>query len=112
MDQFVDKAIRMRERYDEEKIVDEAAERRYMFLYGLAQQTGDRRRIRDEVLNILLAGRDTTASLLSNMFFLLAKHPSTWVKLQEEVATLEGRAPTYEQLRNMKYLKYCLNESE
>jgi cytochrome P450 len=111
MDQFVDKAIRMRERYDEEKIVDEAAERRYMFLYGLAQQTGDRRRIRDEVLNILLAGRDTTASLLSNMFFLLAKHPSTWVKLQEEVATLEGRAPTYEQLRNMKYLKYCLNET-
>ncbi|KAL4904220.1 hypothetical protein BDW74DRAFT_33005 [Aspergillus multicolor] len=111
MDQFVDKAIKLRENAGNEKVVDEAAERRYMFLYGLAQQTGDRRRIRDELLNILLAGRDTTASLLSNMFFLLAKHPKIWAKLQEEVATLEGRAPTYEQLRNMKYLKYCLNET-
>ncbi|KAL4868957.1 hypothetical protein BDV12DRAFT_168659 [Aspergillus spectabilis] len=109
VDQYVDKAVRVREKYDEEK--GETEGRRYTFLNGLAQQTGDRTRIRSELMNILLAGRDTTASLLSNMFFMLAKHPAVWKKLQEEVATLEGRAPTYEQLRNMKYLKYCLNES-
>ncbi|KAI9923720.1 hypothetical protein ASPWEDRAFT_32301 [Aspergillus wentii DTO 134E9] len=112
--QFVDRALKFRERYDEEKAVmgekDEKKEK-YLFLQGLAQQTGDRKRIQDELMNVLLAGRDTTASLLSNMFFMVAKRPDIWNKLRQEVATLEGRAPTYEQLRNLTYVKYCLNES-
>ncbi|KAL4958886.1 cytochrome P450 [Aspergillus stella-maris] len=111
VDQFVDKAMVAREKYDEEKATDESEERRYMFLYGLAMHTGDRSRIRDELMNILLAGRDTTASLLGALFFMLAKHPEVWAKLREEVATLGGRAPTYEQLRDIKYLRWCLNET-
>ncbi|KAF9885071.1 hypothetical protein FE257_000802 [Aspergillus nanangensis] len=112
VEQFVDKALKYREHFDEEKAaVDEDKKERYLFLQGLAKQTGDRDRIRDELMNILLAGRDTTASLLSNMFFMLARSPAVWNKLREEVATLDGRAPTYEQLRNLTYLKYCLNES-
>lgn len=39
---------------------------RYVLLHELAAQTTDKVRIRSELLNILLAGRDTTASLLSN----------------------------------------------
>ncbi|KAL4781733.1 cytochrome P450 [Aspergillus varians] len=30
---------------------------------------------------------------------------------REEVATLEGRAPSYDELQDMKYLKYCINET-
>ncbi|KAE8377117.1 cytochrome P450 [Aspergillus bertholletiae] len=112
VEQFVEKALKYRANYDEEKAAaEDDKKRRYLFLQGLAQQTGDRRRIRDELMNVLLAGRDTTASLLSNMFFMLAKNPRIWNKLREEVASLEGRAPTYEQLRNLTYLKYCMNES-
>jgi cytochrome P450 len=85
-------------------------EERYVFIHELAKQTSDKKRIRDELINILLAGRDTTASLLSNMFFEIAKRPEIWKKLQEEVATLDGRMPTYEELRNLKYVKWCLNE--
>ncbi|PYH44630.1 cytochrome P450 [Aspergillus saccharolyticus JOP 1030-1] len=110
VEQFVEKAVRVRERYSKEDS-DSQENHRYLFLDGLARQTGDRTRIRDELLNVLLAGRDTTASLLSNLFFMLAKHPEVWKKLRDEVATLEGRTPTYEQLRNLTYLKYCLNES-
>ena len=111
VDGFVDMAINHRAGVDEEKSVGADDEKkRYVFLQGLAEQTGDRRRIRDELLNVLLAGRDTTASLLSNMFFMLAKHPRVWKKLREEIATLDGHPPTYEQLRNLKYLKYCMNE--
>jgi cytochrome P450 len=83
---------------------------KYVFSHELARRTSDKRRILDELMNVLLAGRDTTASLLSNMFFMLAKHPAMWDKLRNEVATLEGRLPTYEQLRNLKYLKCCMNE--
>ncbi|KAL4912088.1 cytochrome P450 [Aspergillus aurantiobrunneus] len=111
VDQFVKRALAMQKKYDEEKATDGTADRRYMFLHGLARHTSDAGRIRDELMSLLLAGRDTTASLLGNLFFLLAKHPNVWAKLQEEVATLEGRAPTYDQLQNMKYLKYCLNET-
>lgn len=108
---FVDMALRYRAgAVDEEKVGGGGEKKRYVFLQGLAQQTGDRRRIRDELMNVLLAGRDTTASLLSNMFFMLARHPRVWKKLRDEVASLNGRPPTYEELRNLKYLKYCLNE--
>ncbi|EAW08546.1 cytochrome P450 [Aspergillus clavatus NRRL 1] len=112
VEQFVDKALAVRATPDEEKAQPPAAEKkRYVFLDGLAQQTGDRRRIRDELMNVLLAGRDTTASLLSNLFFMLAKHPRVWARLRAEIATLDGRPPTYEQLRALTYVKYCLNES-
>jgi cytochrome P450 len=84
---------------------------KYVFLYELAKETKDKRRLRDELLNVLLAGRDTTASLLSNMWFMLAKHPEIFAKLRQEVEeTLQGATPTYEQLRNLKYLKWCMNE--
>ncbi|RHZ72402.1 hypothetical protein CDV55_108621 [Aspergillus turcosus] len=116
VEQFVDKALEVRAQGLDEKTLEDGdgdgeKKQRYVFLHGLAQQTGDRRRIRDELMNVLLAGRDTTASLLSNLFFMLAKHPRIWAKLRDEVAFLNGRPPTYEQLRNLTYVKYCLNES-
>jgi cytochrome P450 len=58
-----------------------------------------------------LAGRDTTASLLSNVFFVISKRPDIWSKLQEEIAVLNGQAPDYQQLKDMKYLRAVLNES-
>ncbi|KAJ9610029.1 hypothetical protein H2200_006359 [Cladophialophora chaetospira] len=84
---------------------------KYIFSHELAWRTSDKCRILDELMNILLAGRDTTASLLSNLFFMLAKHPAIWVKLRGEVAGLQGRLPTYDELRSLKYVQYCINES-
>lgn len=113
VEEFVGKALRYREGFDEKDVSDRNGKDdkpKYLFLQGLAQQTGDWRRIRDELMNVLLAGRDTTASLLSNMFFMLAKNPEIWAKLRAEIATLEGHAPKYEQLRSFTYLKYCINE--
>jgi cytochrome P450 len=112
VDKWVDGALRWRE----EREADERAGKpvpqneRYVFIHELVRQTNDKKRLRDELTNILLAGRDTTASLLSNMFFMIAKQPAIWAKLREEVASLDGRLPTYEELKNMKYLKWCLNE--
>jgi cytochrome P450 len=107
VDKFVDEAIR---EHQADKAAGKSDDDRYIFIKELVKQTNDKTRIRSELMNILLAGRDTTASLLSNMFFQIALRPDIWAKLREEVAPLEGRLPTYEELRNMKYLKYCLNE--
>ncbi|KAK4569468.1 hypothetical protein LTR86_003231 [Recurvomyces mirabilis] len=84
---------------------------RYIFIDEIVRQTEDPIRIRSELLNILLAGRDTTASLLTNVWDTLAKRPDMWSCLQSEVAKLDGKAPTFEQLKDMKYLKGLLNES-
>ena len=90
---------------------DSEQKQKYRVVNELVRQTTDRRQIRDELINGLIAGRDTTAGLLSNLFFLLAKHQEAWTKLQDEVnSALNGRLPNYEDLRQMKYLRYCLNE--
>jgi cytochrome P450 len=110
VDRFVDEALKFRKELDEKKGADGQKDEKYYFIQEVAKQTTDSKRIRDELINILLAGRDTTASLLSNMFFELSKRPEIYAKLREEIASLEGRTPTYEELRNFKYLKWCLNE--
>ena len=83
----------------------------YCFLHEVISQTTDKTKIRAELLNILLAGRDTTASLLSNVWFELSKRPKIWARLQHEVATLDGNCPTFEQLKDLKYLNALLKES-
>lgn len=85
---------------------------RYVFVNELAKHDEvDAARVRDETLNILLAGRDTTAALLSNLWFHLAKEPEIYAKLVAEVEELKGEKPSYETLRNMKYVKYVVQES-
>ncbi|KAL3496953.1 n-alkane-inducible cytochrome P450 [Aspergillus germanicus] len=111
---FVDEAFNAaetkKEGHDSQEQQSESKRKR-IFSHELAWRTSDRRRVLDEVMNVLLAGRDTTASLLSNLFFMLAKSPDIWAKLRREVTSLEGRAPTYEQLRSLKYVQSCINES-
>ena len=120
VDRFVDEAVRYREKVaapgdDDAKLPDEeegnGGKRKYVFLHELARSTDDKRRLRDELLNVLLAGRDTTASLLSNMWFCIAKRPEVFARLRREVEEqLGGELPTYEQLKDLKYLKWCMNE--
>ncbi|KAL8953305.1 MAG: hypothetical protein Q9222_000829 [Ikaeria aurantiellina] len=88
---------------------------RYVFLHELLNHTTDKVQIRTELLNILLAGRDTTASLLSNAWWSISRDPSVWHCLQKEVQALESplgeRRPIFEELKDMKYLRAVLNES-
>ncbi|GAM33535.1 hypothetical protein TCE0_011f00495 [Talaromyces pinophilus] len=84
---------------------------RYNLLDELANSCRDPIRLRNELLNVLVAARDTTASLLGSIFYFLARHPDTWDKLRVEVGELNGRLPDYQTLKDMKYLKSVLNET-
>ncbi|RDW75176.1 putative cytochrome P450 52A12 [Coleophoma cylindrospora] len=112
VDGIVDGALERAKALDLEKNIDgkERAER-YIFLDELVKATRNPKQIRDELLNVFLAGRDTTASLLSHSFHVLARRQDIWKKLKAEVDELNGAKPTYETLRNMKYLKNFLNEA-
>lgn len=89
---------------------------RYIFLEALAKDTKDPKMLRDQMLNILLAGRDTTASLLSSVFYLLADNPRVWTKLRSEVVNKFGtiKKPkdeiTFSSLKDITYLRYVLDE--
>ena len=87
----------------------EANSRRYVFLEELAKTGYSEKKIQDELLNILLAGRDTTAGLLSYLFHYLARRPDVFDKLRAEVMALGNDEPTFEDMKGMKYLQYCRN---
>ncbi|KAF6221995.1 hypothetical protein HO133_001963 [Letharia lupina] len=110
VDKFVRKGLAYRKTLDLEK-TDAKADDRYVFLYELVKKTTDPVQLRSELMNILLAGRDTTASLLSDTWFVLARRPDIWAKLREEVDALGGEKPTFQQIKDMRYLKWVLNES-
>jgi len=85
----------------------------FTFLHALAKFTRDPKVIRDQIIAVLLAGRDTTAATLSWTMYELSNYPATYAKLREEVLSVVGpdREPTYEDLKNLKYLTHVLNET-
>ncbi|XP_014554309.1 hypothetical protein COCVIDRAFT_39745 [Bipolaris victoriae FI3] len=111
VDQFVESAMQMRKHATESDTKPSTEYDRNFFLRELAKSTDDKEKIRDEILNILIAGRDTVASLLSSLFFVLARRPDIWNKVKNELAQLKGELPTYDQLRDLKYIRYCINET-
>ncbi|KAF2774105.1 n-alkane-inducible cytochrome P450 [Teratosphaeria nubilosa] len=111
------RAIRESRRFVDE-VVEKALEARgeeggkEAFILQLARdERVDAGRIRDEAMNVLTAGRDTTAGLMSLLWFQLARRPDVWAKLRVEVDGLAGEVPTYERLMEMKYLRFCVNET-
>ncbi|RCK66130.1 hypothetical protein Cantr_01832 [Candida viswanathii] len=90
----------------------------YVFLYELVKQTRDKQVLRDQLLNIMVAGRDTTAGLLSFVFFELARNPEVTNKLREEIEDKFGLGEnasvediSFESLKSCEYLKAVLNET-
>ncbi|KAL9588132.1 MAG: hypothetical protein Q9203_003058 [Teloschistes exilis] len=87
---------------------------KYVFLDFLGKNTPNRTELRSQIINILVAGRDTTACLLSWTLFLLVRHPEVLAKLREEIsAALKGSMDiTRSELRHMNYLQNVLKESK
>ncbi|KAF7924111.1 uncharacterized protein EAE97_010723 [Botrytis byssoidea] len=107
---YVDKALALQVSAPPQKS-ESTDQDRYIFLEQLAKSGYSASKIQAELLNILLAGRDTTASLLTILFMILSREQNVLEKLRKEVMGLEGRAPTFEEMKDMKYLKWCINET-
>ncbi|QRV82734.1 cytochrome P450 family protein [Ceratobasidium sp. AG-Ba] len=82
------------------------------FIDHLVASTDDRQTIANELINLLLAARDTTASMLTFAVYLLAMHPEVMDRARNEVLETVGETavPTYEQIKQMRYLRAVLNE--
>ncbi|KAF8307690.1 cytochrome P450 monooxygenase pc-1 [Clavulina sp. PMI_390] len=98
-----DKALQRRKELlrekDETGTLNHEVEEGTTFLDSLLQQTDNRTLIRDALVNTLSAGRDT--------------HPEVLSTAREEILQVIGpsASPTYEKLRELKYLRAVLNET-
>lgn len=89
---------------------------KYVFLDALVESTRDPVELRSHLISILLAGRDTTASLLSYVFMSFAQHPESYEKLRGIVKETFGtysnpKNLTFEALKSCNYLQWVLNEN-
>jgi cytochrome P450 len=87
----------------------------YVFVHALVRETQDKKALRDQCLNVLLAGRDTTACCLTWTLYLLARHPRVLNKLRTEIETVsslgwDAPQPTRDDLKKMRYLDLILKE--
>jgi cytochrome P450 len=68
--------------------------------------------LRDELLTIFLAGHETTANALTWTWYLLSQHEQVEKKLHDELdEVLEGRAPSFEDVAQLRYTEMVLAES-
>ncbi|EKD19071.1 hypothetical protein MBM_02308 [Drepanopeziza brunnea f. sp. 'multigermtubi' MB_m1] len=105
-DRFVKRAVESSHERKEEPIDGE--KRKFVLLDALVAETKDPIELRDQTLHILLAGRDTTSSLLGWTILLLARHPEAFQKLRRAVMEQFGSEtrPTTREL-NFASLKAC-----
>ena len=83
------------------------------FFEEVARESINNTTLRDQLINVLLAVRDTAACCMSWTVRLLVRHPPIMQLLREEIRSVIGsnRHPRREQLQQMPYLRKVIRES-
>jgi cytochrome P450 len=86
-----------------------------MLMEARDKETGEGmndRELIDEVLTLIVAGHETTASALNSTWYLLAKNPAAEAKLHAEVdAAPEWSAPSLTDMESLQYTHNVCDES-
>ncbi|CAN8254657.1 unnamed protein product [Cochlearia groenlandica] len=99
------------ERINDDEYVNDADPSILRFLLASREEVSSVQ-LRDDLLSMLVAGHETTGSVLTWTIYLLSKNSSALAKAQEEVdRVLAGRNPAYEDIKELKYITRCINES-
>lgn len=87
----------------------------WMLLSARDEETGEGmsdEQVRDEVMTLLLAGHETTATALTWTWYLLSQHPEVEHRLHAELDTvLVGQLPTVEHLDALPYTRMVIQEA-
>jgi cytochrome P450 len=69
------------------------------------------KQLRDEIVNLLFAGHETTAGTLTWVWYMLSQHPEVEQRLWEETeAVLHGEPPTVVHLSRLPYVRMIIDE--
>lgn len=113
LDYYVEKAL-----YEQKQGVGGQATSRPLsdkrsLMRSLSSQTDDKAFIRYQVLQGIMAAQDTTSELLTNVFFLLARHQDYWDCLRAEVKDWsEDKVHDVDGLTSSRLISNILNESK
>lgn len=70
------------------------------------------RELLDEIMTLIIAGHETTASALTWTWYLLSQHPQVAARLQQEIAGLPEDLPmTVESVQQLVYTRQVIEES-
>lgn len=94
----------------EKKTKTSGSDRSYVFLDELLKANAPEEHVVDQILSIIVAGRDTTAAAAASVFYCLARDPESVRKLRKEIADLGVESPTLEELRQLKFLNNVVRE--
>ncbi|RDL38562.1 uncharacterized protein BP5553_02902 [Venustampulla echinocandica] len=90
---------------------------KFVLLEELIEETRDPVELRDQILHLLLAGRDTTSALISWTIALLSRHPEAFDRLRRSIIEHFGteiqptNELTFTSLKGCKELTYVLHET-
>ncbi|XP_031285160.1 carotene epsilon-monooxygenase, chloroplastic isoform X1 [Pistacia vera] len=99
------------ERIDDEEYVNDGDPSILRFLLASREEVSSVQ-LRDDLLSMLVAGHETTGSVLTWTLYLLSKDSDSLIKAQEEVdRVLHGRPPSFEDVKDLKFIMRCINES-
>lgn len=96
--------------------LNDSDDRRFGLISELVESYPDKAALRNQVLQLLVAGRDTTAATLTWAFILLEAHPDILARLGESIIEVFGlekhpkASVTYENLRSCTYLQHVVFE--
>jgi cytochrome P450 len=112
VDELVCRAMELRKM----KKPNSAPSETYVALESLLLHERDPEPIRDQFMNLLLAGRDSCGSLLCWIFYALAREPQLAANITEELGNIigfdESRKPDKKQLNAMVKLDRFICEGE
>ncbi|KAK6608663.1 hypothetical protein QC760_001652 [Botrytis cinerea] len=88
---------------------------KYILLNALTTQTRNPTELRDQMLHLLLAGRDTTAALLAWTLLLLSRNPTRYTKYRSIIllhfGSLSSSSLSFTSLKTCKLLTHILYET-
>ena len=86
-----------------------------MLLSARDEETGQgmtRHQLHDELITMIFAGYETTATALSWVWYFLSTHPEIMLRLQSELKTvLGGNPPEYKDLQDLSYTRMVVSEA-
>lgn len=114
---FADKYVRLALSEDYKTKTSSEKRAKFVLLDALVDETRDPIELRDQILHILLAGRDTTSALMSWVILLLSRSPSDFLSLRTTIISQFGTLSnptqdlTFESLKACKPLTHVLYEA-
>ena len=112
IEKYVDHAVERQQSGSSTREQEDGENKRPVMLYAMASKTSDKTQLRNEAMQAFIAAHETTACLISNLFWILARQPKIWSQLRKEVLDTLGDAPLdFEGPMKLKQLRNVINET-